>query len=212
MSAFYSTIAELLFCARQHASGYHSLVTTMHKNHTPPLRLIAGSSRCGSVVLNPTSIHENVGSIPGLSPCELWCRPAAVASIRFLAWELPYATCSALKTNKNKNKKRLITTDLSTQIFQQEREPCLLGDREYKLIHWHSVSYINFPWVWLSVTKHESLRVDWQESLFLELQSWEPYTNLGPSSDFLLNPFLFQKHQFFLLLSRTLAIMSQNNI
>ena len=26
-----------------------------------------GSSHCGSVVTNPTSIHENVGSIPGLT-------------------------------------------------------------------------------------------------------------------------------------------------
>ena len=26
-----------------------------------------GSSHCGSVVMNPTSIHEDVGSIPGLA-------------------------------------------------------------------------------------------------------------------------------------------------
>ena len=31
----------------------------------------------------------------------LWCRPAAVAPIRPLAWELPYATGVALKS-KNK--------------------------------------------------------------------------------------------------------------
>ena len=38
------------------------------------------SSHCGSVVMNPTSIHEYAGSIPGLSGLrircclELWCR------------------------------------------------------------------------------------------------------------------------------------------
>ena len=33
----------------------------------------------------------------------LWCRPAAAAPIRPLAWELPYAAAAALK-NKNKIK------------------------------------------------------------------------------------------------------------
>ena len=32
-------------------------------------RLLPRSSRCGSVVTNPTSIHEDVGVIPGLSVC-----------------------------------------------------------------------------------------------------------------------------------------------
>ena len=35
----------------------------------------------------------------------LWCRPAAVAPIRPLAWEPPYASGVALRSkNKNKNK------------------------------------------------------------------------------------------------------------
>ena len=32
----------------------------------------------------------------------LWCRPAAVALIRPLAWELPYATGAALKKREEK--------------------------------------------------------------------------------------------------------------
>ena len=41
----------------------------------------------------------------------LWCRPAAVAPTRTLAWEPPYATSAALKgqktkQNKTKQKKR----------------------------------------------------------------------------------------------------------
>ena len=68
--------------------------------------------------------HEVAGSIPGLAQwlrirrcCELWCRSqtrlgspiavvvcrlAAVAPIRPLAWELPYALSVALKSKQNK--------------------------------------------------------------------------------------------------------------
>ena len=78
--------------------------------------------------MNPISIHEDVGSIPGLTQwvegsnvavscgvgrrCGsdlallwLWCRPAATAPIRPLAWEPPYAEGVALeKTEKTKIK------------------------------------------------------------------------------------------------------------
>ena len=62
------------------------------------------SSRRVSWERNPTSIHENMGSIPGLAQWVkdlallwLWYRPAAVAPIPPLAWELPYAAAVALK-------------------------------------------------------------------------------------------------------------------
>ena len=65
-------------------------------------------------IMNPTGIHETVGSIPGLiqwfkdlglDRMLLWLchRAAAAAPIRTLAWELPYAESVALKRQKKKN-------------------------------------------------------------------------------------------------------------
>ena len=75
-------------------------------------------------VKNPTSIHEDAGSIPrltqwgkdlmllqavakgcrcGLDPVLLlWCKLAAVAMIWSLAWELPNATGADLEREKKK--------------------------------------------------------------------------------------------------------------
>ena len=84
---------------------------------------------CGSVVINPTSIHEDMGSIPGLTQCEgsgvavscgvglrhgsdlmwLWHRLAATALIRPLAWELPCAVAVTPHPTQGKGKHESLT-------------------------------------------------------------------------------------------------------
>ena len=66
--------------------------------------IISWSSRHGSAVINPTSIHEDMNSVSSLTQCVkdptllwLWCGLAAEALIGPLDWELPYVVGVALK-------------------------------------------------------------------------------------------------------------------
>ena len=63
--------------------------------------------------MNPTSIQEDVSSIPGLTQwvkdlALLWavCRTLATAPIEPLAWEPPNVAGVALKDKKTKKKKK----------------------------------------------------------------------------------------------------------
>ena len=50
----------------------------------------------------------------------LWCRPAAVAPIRPLAWEFLYATGMALKSEK---KKKMVALNIGKQTTTPHSEP-----------------------------------------------------------------------------------------
>ena len=59
--------------------------------------------------MNPIRNHEVASSMPGLAQWVkvlallwLWCRQAAIAPIRPLAWEAPYALGAALKKKERK--------------------------------------------------------------------------------------------------------------
>ena len=90
-------------------------------------RKIRSSHRC-SALMNPTSIYEDAGLIPGLAQwikdpmllgavvqvvdaariwalLWLWCRLIAIGPIGLLAWELPYVAGIDLKRKKREKDK-----------------------------------------------------------------------------------------------------------
>ena len=67
------------------------------------------SSHRGAAETNPTRNREVAGLIPGLTQWVkdptllwLWCRPAAIAPVGSLAWELPYASDVVIKREKKR--------------------------------------------------------------------------------------------------------------
>ena len=73
----------------------------------------------GSGIAESYDVGLKYGSDPELQWLWLWL--AAVALIRLLAWELPYATDAALK-RKNKNKNKTTTTKNKTKTEKKNNQ------------------------------------------------------------------------------------------
>ena len=79
-----------------HYYQFHPWPGNFHILQVQPKKKKSRHSHCGSVVTNPTIIHEDVVlslaslSGSGIWHChELWHRPAAAAPVQPLTWELP---------------------------------------------------------------------------------------------------------------------------
>ena len=75
----------------------------------------------------------------------LWCRPEAVALIRPLAWEHPYATGTALQSKKKKKKKKkksVIAGNSFSFVAQWVRDLALSPQWLLRLLLWRGFD----PW------------------------------------------------------------------
>ena len=81
-----------------------------------------GDSHCGSAVMSPTSIHEDVSLIPGpvqwdKDPAQIW---RCCSSNSTLSLELPYATGAALK--KGSHHGQMVGSDQRARVPAEHME------------------------------------------------------------------------------------------
>ena len=88
------------------------------------------------MVTDPTSMYEDLGSIPGLAQ---WLRIQREALIQPLAWELSYAAGAALKSHNNNNKNEVKSCMFSYLLYIYRNTDARRGGggrhRGGKLVH-----------------------------------------------------------------------------
>ena len=91
------------------------------------------------MVTNLSSIQEDACSIPGLAQqvkdpvlLWLWCRPAAMTPVQALAWEPPYATGKALKSEQKLNYVFLQLENVEANVINIQKSS--LADHFYYII------------------------------------------------------------------------------
>ena len=67
----------------------------------------------------------------GIALLWLWCRPAAIAPIRPLPWEPPYAASAALKRQKKKHLQQTYSQCFSPKITNKAKIPILTTSIQY---------------------------------------------------------------------------------
>ena len=93
------------------------------------------SSHCGSVVMKPTSICEDVGSVPGLEAGIPHCCSCVGSYSSFwpLAWKLPYSAGAALKKKKKKKERQACNGVEAAEVVRRGQVQELFWRQRYLL-------------------------------------------------------------------------------